>query len=87
MVTLRDGSQLVGRVIYRNTEEIAVAANPYDFSQLTKRPTDEVAEVAPSQVSLMPLGTVALMNADELKDLMAYLISGGDARHRVFRAN
>lgn len=87
VVTLRDGSQLVGRVIYRNTEEIAVAANPYDFSQLTKRAADEVAEVAPSQVSLMPLGTVALMNADELKDLMAYLISGGDARHRVFRAD
>ena len=35
----------------------------------------------------MPLATIALMNKDELSDLVAYLISGGDPKHKVFKSN
>ncbi|BCX46761.1 hypothetical protein HAHE_06690 [Haloferula helveola] len=83
-VTLKDGGSLYGRLIYRNDEEVAVAPNPYDLGELVKAPMADVEKVEFSQVSIMPPGTIALMNADELKDLMAYLISGGDRRHRVF---
>ena len=37
-VMLKEGKMLYGRVIYRDDKEIAVAANPYDFSALTKSP-------------------------------------------------
>lgn len=83
-VTLKSGGSLYGRVIYRNDKEIAVAPNPYDLGQISKAPMDDVQKVEFSQVSLMPPGTINTMNADELKDLMAYLISGGDHRHRAF---
>ena len=33
----------------------------------------------------MPMAMVNGMNAEELKDLMAYLISGGDQKHAVFK--
>ncbi len=85
-VLLKQGRTLFGRVIYRNDREIAVASNPYDFSVLTKAPIGEVERVEPSQVSMMPPATIALMNADELSDLMAYLVSGGDKDHEVFQA-
>ncbi|MEO6596132.1 MAG: heme-binding protein [Planctomycetota bacterium] len=85
MVTLKDGKQLYGRVIYRNEREIAVACNPYDLGKLEKRPAAFVTSVRVSPVSMMPPGTIALMNAEELRDLMAYLVSGGDKKHRVFR--
>lgn len=34
---------------------------------------------------MMPPGTIAPMNKDELSDLIAYLISGGDPKHKVFK--
>jgi putative heme-binding domain-containing protein len=84
-VTLKEGRTLYGRVIYRDEKEIAVAANPYDFSALSKSPIGNVASVEPSQVSMMPPATIIMMNKDELSDLMAYLISGGDPKHKVFK--
>ena len=84
-VTLKEGGMLYGRIIYRNEKEIAVAANPFDFSILTKTPIGDVASVEPSQISMMPPGTIAPMNKDELSDLIAYLISGGDPKHKVFK--
>ncbi|MCB9877841.1 MAG: c-type cytochrome [Planctomycetes bacterium] len=85
VVTMKDGETLVGRLIYRNADELAVACNPFDLSQLEKRPAAAVASIENSPVSMMPPGTIALMNADELKDLIAYLVSGGDEDHAVFR--
>ncbi|MGK0303886.1 MAG: putative heme-binding domain-containing protein, partial [Planctomycetota bacterium] len=85
VVTLKRGGAVTGRIIYKNDTEIAVAANPYDFSELTKTAMGEVASIELSPMSMMPMGTVAAMNQDELRDLMAYLLSGGDKRHAMFR--
>lgn len=84
-VSLQGGRVLYGRVIYRNDTEIAIATNAYDFGDLTKVPIGDVDSVEPSQVSMMPPATIALMNKDEVIDLLAYLISGGDPKHRVFQ--
>jgi len=32
----------------------------------------------------MPPNTIGQMNADEVRDLIAYLVSGGNRRHKVF---
>jgi putative heme-binding domain-containing protein len=81
-----DGSVQYGRLIYRNDHELAIATNPYDLSVLTKVPTAAVAAVEPSQVSMMPPATIALMNKDEVMDLVAYLVSGGNRKHKVFQS-
>ena len=84
-MSLKSGGAVTGRIIYKNDSEIAVAANAYNFSDLTKTPIAEVASIELSPVSMMPTGTIVPMNADELRDLMAYMLSGGDKRHRVFK--
>ncbi|MFO1054648.1 MAG: c-type cytochrome [Planctomycetota bacterium] len=84
-VTLKEGKQLWGRVIYRNDGELALASNPFDLSALNKIPAEQVKSVEPSAASLMPPAMVAAMSADELKDLIAYLVSGGNERDKVFR--
>jgi putative heme-binding domain-containing protein len=84
-VTLKTGKQLSGRVIYTNDTETALAENPYDFGAVNKIPAADIKKVEPLQVSLMPPGTIYPMNADELKDLVAYLVSGGDKKHQVFK--
>ncbi|MFN3243647.1 MAG: heme-binding protein [Planctomycetota bacterium] len=85
IVRLKDGSELQGRVIWRDDQEIAVATNAYDFADLSKAPSADVAAIELSPLSMMPPNTIGQMNADEVKDLIAYLISGGNKRHRVFR--
>ena len=84
-VTLKNGTSLYGRVIYQNDEEIAIAANPFNFSELQKTPIAQVEKVELSQLSMMPAGTIFGMNKDELKDLIAYLISAGNPKHKAFR--
>lgn len=85
VVTLKDGGTLHGRLIYRNDKEIAVAPNPFNFGEIAKAPADGVQKIEFSQTSMMPPGTVAGMNAEELKDLIAYLVSGGNPKHEVFQ--
>jgi putative heme-binding domain-containing protein len=87
VVSRKDGGSMQGRVIFQNDKELALATNPFDFSKLTKIAIVEVDSVNPSQVSLMPPATINLMNKDELTDLMAYLISGGDPKHKVFKVD
>ncbi|MDA0935169.1 MAG: c-type cytochrome, partial [Planctomycetota bacterium] len=84
IITRKDGSQIVGRIIIDDGEEVAVATNPFDFSQLTRIPAADVQNVELSPVSLMPPAMIAGMNAEEVRDLVAYLVSGGDKKHRVF---
>ena len=85
MVRLRDDKWVYGRIIYQTDQEIGIASNPYSFSELIKLPIDEVKEIEPSQVSMMPPGSIYAMNKDELMDLVAYLISAGDRQHAVFK--
>ena len=82
---LKDGGVLTGRLISKGAAEIAIASNPFDLNQLQKTPVDKVESIEFSNVSIMPPGMIAGMNRDELMDLMAYLLSGGNAEHRVFR--
>lgn len=84
IVKLKDADLLYGRLISRNEEEIAVASNPFDLNQLTKAPAVQVESISLSQISIMPEGMIDGMNRDELMDLVAYLISGGNAEHKVF---
>jgi putative heme-binding domain-containing protein len=85
IVKLKSGDPLYGRLIIRNDDEVAVASNPFDLNELTKAAADQVEGVEFSPVSIMPPGMIAGMNGEEVKDLMAFLLSGGDAGHKVFR--
>jgi putative heme-binding domain-containing protein len=84
-VKLKDGGSLYGRLILRNEKEVGVASNPFDLNQVTKASSTNVASIEFSNVSPMPPGMISGMNRDELMDLMAYLLSGGDPNHRAFR--
>lgn len=84
-ITLKDGSGLYGRLIYKNDKEIAVAPNPFNFGDLQKKSAHLVAKIEFSQISMMPAGTINAMNQEELKDLVAYLLSGGNKKHEAFQ--
>jgi putative heme-binding domain-containing protein len=77
VVKLKSGDTISGRLIFRNEKEVGVASNPFDLNQLTKAPADKVESIEFS-------GMISGMNRDELMDLMAYLLSGGDSAHKAF---
>jgi putative heme-binding domain-containing protein len=85
-ITMKDGTEQRGRLIYRNATELGGAQNPFDLSQITKIPVEKVNYDDFSQISPMPPGLISGLNGEELKDLMAYLLSGGDPRHKVYIA-
>ena len=85
IVKLKDDEPLHGRLIFRNDKEVGVASNPFDLNQLTKAPADKVESIEFSQVSLMPSEMISGLNRDELMDLMAFLLSGGNSQHKAFK--
>lgn len=84
LVKLKDDDTLNGRLIFRNDQKVGVATSPFDMNQVTKAPADQVQDIAHSQVYLMPTETISGLNRDELMDLVAFLLSGGDSQHKVF---
>lgn len=84
---LRDGNTVFGRLISENEDSYAVSQNPYDPHVLREIPKREVTEVGRSQVSIMPPGSLNTLNEDELKDLIAYLMAGGNENNQVYTGN
>ncbi len=85
LYTLQDGSTLIGRTLRTSDDSVFVATNPFNLSQETALASADVASSEPSPVSLMPGGLINRLNEQELVDLMAYLKSGGNPQHEVYR--
>lgn len=82
-VKLSSGRSVEGLVV-RDTGFIKVyTRNPDRAPEIV--PLEEVVSIEPISISQMPEGLINGLNADELRSLMAYLLSGGDRDHQVFR--
>jgi putative heme-binding domain-containing protein len=84
LVVLADGRLIEGIVTEQDGGKVAiypgkVGADPIVVAK------DEVDEIRPSKVSQMPENLLDKLNAQELNDLMGYLMTGGDAKHRQFK--
>jgi len=44
-----------------------------------------VVKMQHSKVSPMPEGLINMLKQDEILDLVAYVLSGGDAKHAMFK--
>ena len=45
----------------------------------------EIELMEPSKVSVMPAGLLNTLQEDEIQDLLAYLLSGGDSQYRAYQ--
>jgi len=64
---------------------LTVLTDPEDISKVVKVPADQVDEVTPSKVSLMPKDLLKTLNQDEVLDLLAYLLSRGNPGDAMFK--
>jgi len=51
---------------------------------VTKVKAELITSIEPSPISMMPPGLINTMNKEDILDLLAYLISGGDRNHELF---
>src|SRR5690606_21250866 len=82
---LKDGSSIVGRLTNEDETTYFVSQNPFAPEMIREIPKSEVTSTKESDVSIMMPGMINRLNPEELKDWMAYLVSGGNPRHEAYQ--
>jgi putative heme-binding domain-containing protein len=82
--TLKTGESVVGRQINEDANFYYIAQNPFDSKTIRKISKKEVASTKISTVSVMLPGLINGLNPNELRDLVAYLMSGGNKQNPIY---
>ena len=81
----KDGSTVIGRLGGESETSIFIMTNPFAPEALIEIPLKDIESRVALPVSMMPPGLINTMNPDELADLVAYLMSGANPDHKVFK--
>ena len=81
---MENGDKATGKIIAEEDDHYMIQSNPYDASQTKRIEKSEVQSTRPSPFSPMPAGLFNRLNEQEIKDLMVYLMAGGDEEHRFY---
>jgi putative heme-binding domain-containing protein len=81
---LKDGESVSGSVESEDAERVIVRPNPLADDTVTVAVRD-VAWRRLSEISPMPTGLLNVLEREQILDLIAYLESGGDPAHAVFK--
>ena len=82
---LKDGSSILGRLKNEDKDKYYISQNPFAPQTLREILKKDVSRTRISEVSIMYTGMINRLNAEELKDLMAYLTAGGNKDHEVYK--
>jgi putative heme-binding domain-containing protein len=80
-----DGKQFHGRVVNHNGDTVTICPNMLDPGSTIGIDRKRIESMTQSKVSLMPTGLLNSLTEDEIKDLMAYLLSRGDRNSPIFK--
>ncbi|WP_345688148.1 c-type cytochrome [Novipirellula caenicola] len=83
-VLTEDGVVHTGVVVNLNGDSITINTDLTDPNKRVNVNRNEIEELVVSDVSAMPVGLFNPMTKEEILDLIAYLISGGDPNHAYF---
>ena len=79
VITKTDGTQVIGMIVNLKDDNVKINTDPTDPNQQVSVDRKEVTSIEPSKVSLMPRGLIIILRNVEILDLIAYVLSGGDA--------
>jgi putative heme-binding domain-containing protein len=85
VLELKDGGSVVGKLNDEDDQNYYVSQNPFAPDVIRTVPKNTVVLKKNAEVSIMMPGLINRLNEEELKDLIAYLISGGNADHAVYK--
>jgi putative heme-binding domain-containing protein len=82
---MKDGTTITGRLKNEENGKYYVSMNPFSSQTLQVVQKKDVVSTNLSNVSIMFPGTINRLNKEELKDLLAFLKSGGNKNHEVYK--
>ncbi|MES3018373.1 MAG: c-type cytochrome [Bacteroidota bacterium] len=82
---LKDGKSVIGRLKNEDSEKYYISQNPFAPQTLREIFKKDVVRSRLSEVSAMYPGMINSLNKEEIKDLMAYLISGSNKDHQIYK--
>lgn len=85
VVFKKDGEIVTGWVPEETETTISVMEDMLAAGKLTVVKRQDIESMKPSTVSLMPEGLLNTLKEDEILDLVAFLLSGGDATLKMFQ--
>ncbi|MDG2128541.1 MAG: heme-binding protein [Fuerstiella sp.] len=74
-----------GRIINRSDSGITVAADPKRPASVVQIAADDIEEMFPSKVSMMPQDLLNTLSLEDVLDLLAFIEAAGDSGHPNFR--
>lgn len=85
VVTLLSGDRVTSRVMNLAGDSMRLNTNMFDPNETENVDRKQIKSIEHSTISTMPEGLLNMLQQDEIFDLLAYLISGGDKKHAMFR--
>ena len=83
-IITKDGNVFIGRILSDDGKALTIATSPTDASILATVAIADIASKSVMKSSTMPMGLIDRLNQDEMLDLLAYLISGGNEKDPAF---
>lgn len=81
---LKDGEKLSGRIKSETDDTVILMPNPFNDTYTFDIVKDNIDKRELSPLSPMPSGLLNRLNPKEIKDLFAYLGSGGNSAHKIY---
>jgi putative heme-binding domain-containing protein len=85
VITLTSGKVLTGLIVEETGDIVKLLDNPSAPDKITTIRNSEIEERTPSDVSIMPKGVLNKLTREEIFDLLAYVLSGGDKTNALFK--
>lgn len=85
VVTKNNGDTVIGVVVNLNGDSVQLNTDGSDPNQRVAVDRKEVKSIEPSKVSPMPPMLLTMLTKDEILDLLAYVLSGGDRNNPAFQ--
>lgn len=84
-IVTKDGKTIVGRMLEKTDKAVIVEPDPRQPENKVIITLDQIKTKKISEVSTMPIGLVNSLSVEELTDLVAYIMAGGDKTKPAFK--
>ena len=84
VIALKSGKVLTGLITEETGDQLKVIDNPAAPDKITVVLKSDIEERMPSDVSIMPKGVLNKLTREEIFDLLAFVLGGGDKKNAMF---
>jgi putative heme-binding domain-containing protein len=81
---LDTGTTISGMIMEENDEVVKIVVDPLAKNQITIINQDEIDDRKKAKQSQMPAGMIDKLSREEIIDLIAYVLSNADPKHKMF---